>query len=284
MPRPAQQIWCRCCGRVRSKGPRTASVAYWASKLAEGVLLPPEASTSKLPHAVCEVCTRALREPYVCFTPTGELARLLRTPKSRHLWNHKRITTGGLLALDPLPSGALLPYSGVLMDESQEKYLAEHQGVRYSHGWARGGVKERGARTLVLGQLAVKDPKHCGHFVNAAQGLPKTLVNCDWAWIPVDASFRERYPALVAQTGVLSGERYPAVHVARNVKPGEELMLRSYGQPYWDRMAREAAAPAGEWVHAGLRFLAPGVKRVLEALDDPKERKKRQRVSALPHV
>ncbi len=143
------------------------------------------------------------------------------------------------------------------------------------------GVKERGQRTVLLGQLAARDPLHCAHLVNCIHGLPRTTAyraNCAWGWAKVDAAFGARYPALVQQTGVKLGERYPGVRVKRPIAPGEELLLESYGSSYWAQYRREQAAPRGAYVPQQLRTLTPAMKRALADVRNKQGRAKRRKM------
>jgi hypothetical protein len=196
-------------------------------------------TTCLLPNLICSNCKRSIAHPFEIVLRDGSIARVLHTT-SRILTalSHSRKKPRGLLSLDPIPKGSYLPYPGKLIDEIQYETFKKKYGVEFSHEWARGGPKNRGARTILLGQYGTGSPRACAHFVNCTKGTDMKS-NCAWGVMKMDKHFLETYPTFEAS--IAPNEYYPGICTRRDILPGEELLISSYGGNFWNRMAREEA-------------------------------------------
>ena len=141
--------------------------------------------------------------------------------------------------LDDLDAGTVFRYPGLLIDEYQLQAVERELHISLSMAYAKGGIKGRGKRTLILGQFTPRtEPFLCAHLVNCVYGT--TLKpNANWGDMRVDDIFFERYPKLAK--GLSRKEIYPGIRLSKAVKVGSEVLLHTYGPGYWARHRREQA-------------------------------------------
>ncbi len=183
------------------------------------------------------------------------VARAVRLP-SRHLRDERGRRIGGLILLDPVPADTILPYPGVLVDEYQVKAISDELKISLSHAYAKGGVKSRGKRTVILGQAC---PTLCAHFVNCVFGT-KLQSNARWDEMRVNDEFGEL-------ESLRMGEMYPGVRMTKDLEPGEELLLRTYGAGYWGRHLKEEKWNGKSTLKFD-RLLTPQIQRILAKHDE----------------
>ena len=215
-------FYCRCCGRERNG--RQESIAYWQPKLPDAFLFPKQMKKS---NAVCEYCCKKLRDPYLIHDrKSSEDLRVVHL-SSRSIFAPSE-SVQGLIALDFIPNNIAFPYCGFLVDEFTLAAVEMECGIFMDRSYAKGGPKGRGVSTILFGQLAASFPYSCAHFVNCVYKT-KIKSNAAWGTLLVDADFLERYPDLDARLG----EKFPAVRTTRDIDPGSEILLNSYGSSYW---------------------------------------------------
>lgn len=190
----------------------------------------------KRPNRVCGPCDEQLREPYEIVLKDGSIVRLVRVT-SRHLNSLVPGKPRGLFPLDLVPADAFMPYPGKLVKAVDYERFKRKFEAELTHEWSKGGPKESGTPSLLFGQYATAAPRNVAHFMNCAKGL-KGHANCRWGQARVTPLFRETYPDL-DKAGLVDGLVYPGIRVKKDVAPGEELLISSYGSQFWPRMKRE---------------------------------------------
>jgi hypothetical protein len=259
--------WCAVCAARVPDRVRHYSLDYWQQPEHRlPAALWQEAATTagtknSFVNVVCERCGLALRHPYLAFLGDGSQARLVHI-NSRTIRGHLHHRVRGLIALDEIPAKTALPYPGVLVSEDVVDRWVRDLGLIMARDYAKGGVKERGVKTIIFGQFTPANaPLLCAHLVNCRMGT-RTLANAAWGAMPVTDEFCARYPYIGEQAR--RGEKWPAVRLSRALLPGQELLLGTYGSGYWQRNRIE-----GQWLHtkrAGtlyrMRFLSAPMCRI----------------------
>jgi hypothetical protein len=247
-------FYCPCCRRERETK-RPGNVTNWMARLPEDFL---EANpATDLPLGLCDYCCKKIRKPHLIIInrETGATARVIHVT-STALTKALREVAEGLRALDLIPTGSHFPYPGLHITEYQYAAMLEVVSADITRSYGAGGVKGRGMKMILFGQFANKKPFNCAHFINTVKGLD-VKPNCTWSTIKVDAQFREAYPDLAED--LADGEQYPSIKTTRDILPGEELFLKSYGSGYWGRFYKEQRSYIDH-----RRFLTPAIKKVLE--------------------
>ncbi len=267
MPPQRRAFYCLVC-RQRRQG-RYDTLAAWKERVDDRLFAAGKGEAPGYLRAVCEPCARKLRAPYLVHAPPGAALRAVRRPSLLFTSNDRGKRVQGLIAVDPVPAGALLPYPGPLVDEHALAALRRQHGYELTHAYAKNGPKDLGVKALLMGHLApsVRTNPYCAaHRINArrsaAAGGANAHVkpNCRWAHVVTDEAFYERHPE-VDRGRIPLGTRYPAVRTARALRPGDEFVLNTYGDGYWARSQREAEEGA-----ASLPFLRPHERALLAAL------------------
>jgi hypothetical protein len=112
-------------------------------------------------------------------------------------------------------------------------------------------------------------PRNCAHLVNCVY-KSQLRPNAAWGYMTVDDKFCELFPDLEAKID----ERYPAIRIARDIKPGEEILLNSYGASYWIHRQKEKASKNS----IRSKVLPPQLLELLESYNDRHGRSKRRAV------
>jgi hypothetical protein len=254
-----------CCRILQSRN--YSSVARFEAFAAVFVLN----AASRRPNRICTSCSLQLTNPYEIVLKDDTIVRAIHVT-SRLLADvvPARQKPRGLLALDPIPCGAFLPYPGKLVDEINYANFKTEFGKELSHEWAKGGPKHLGARTLLLGQYARASRRSCAHFINCAKGLKKGG-NCQWGMAKIDERFVSTYPDLEIELS--PKENYPGIRVKTPLQPGDEFLITTYGSQFWSRMERES--------HGTLRVIRPvALNQAMAAVLEPKRGVKRAREEA----
>jgi hypothetical protein len=203
------------------------------------------------PQRICGPCEQQLVHPYeIVLNTNGDVARLIHTTSrllAAKCAKNSVEKPRALIALDPIPCRAYLPYPGKLATGAAYAHFKAHLGGKeLSHEYATEGPRlDDGATpTVLIGQYARRAARSCAHYVNCAKGLG-VPANCTWGYKKVDSRFRATYPDLdpLVMTPRALGAAYPGLRVAskRGIRPGEELLLDGYGPDFWKRMEHEAA-------------------------------------------
>jgi len=231
-----RHIYCVLCCRSR-QCVKYAAVERFAHYAAAFVPNPACLRVQRL----CPGCTRQLTEPYEIVVDDATVIPLVHVTSRVLTPEHTGISQkiAGLLALAPVPAGALLPYPGQRVADVDYARFKAVFDAELSHEWARGGLKDSGVPNLLLGQFAKAAPRHCAHFVNSVDHTDISW-NCTWEHVRIDETFLARYPALPISREAL-GQLYPCIRVATPIPAGGELLLRTYGPTFWSRMDRERA-------------------------------------------
>lgn len=231
-----KKFYCPVCLEIKTSRKYSALASYAEF---EAVLV--RNATCHQPNLVCGPCGVKLRHPYEIVLQDGTTRRVVHI--TSRLLNHATGThkkAGALVALDPVPKDAYLPYPGLIVPVvDYEKFKAEY-GTELSHEYAKGGPKDLGIPTVIFGQYAKASPRSCAHFINCAGGRITAAPNCAWGHKKVDERFVATYPDLDKRAHVL-GALYPGIRVTapNGIQPGEELCVSSYGSSFWRRMQRE---------------------------------------------
>ncbi len=260
MPR----IFCLICGKTPSAD-NCERPEHWSSLAADLFL----ARKARDRNAVCGPCSGQLRNPYSIYDrKTKVFLRALHTT-SRQIRVNRR-TIKGLLALDPIPEGVAFPYPGLLLDAITLDRIEKEGGFTFTRAYAKGGPKDRGLQTVLLGHLTRAGPLYCAHYVNCCYKT-KLRHNAIWGIMRVDRDFLGRYPGIPARIG----DRYPAIRTTKAIASGEEVLLKSYGASYWLHAKKEQRDDNVVEV----RSVPPPLKRKLEDLQHSASRSaKRQRL------
>ena len=259
-----QYIFCPCCIRKRNANKYDEFVEAWCLELPSGFLVNIDLSPSdRRERRICSYCAKLLRNPYLIYLNDGSFARAVHLP-SRRLLDVQGRRIWGLLVLDPIPARTILPYPGLLVDEYQLDAVQKELDIEFSHSYAKGGVKGRGKKTVLLGQFSARSPLLCAHFINCIYGT-RLQSNAAWGTIRVDPLFRKRYPDL--SSGVRDGEEYPGVRVTRDLLAGTEILLKTYGAGYWQRYHCEQAWKRKQKLYPG-RLLTPQLKEIISRNDE----------------
>lgn len=253
------RIYCVMCGRVRSPRNRE-TVEFWSQDPNIAALFYPRKERKR--NAICQKCACALRKPYLVHNPNSNtFLRLLHTT-SRNIYVKGR-AINGLIAIDPIPVGIAWPYPGVLIDAVTLERIEEEEGIKITRAYAKGGPIGRGVPSVIFGHLTPAGPLYCAHFANCCKDTGLTS-NTKWSTMRVDDEFLERFPQLNAKVG----EHYPALRTTKQVMPGDEILVNSYGSGYWSNQKKEQ----NERVYR-LPFLYPSLKRKLEEADGTRSHK-----------
>lgn len=251
------RIYCLICCKTPS-AERCESPEHWSS-LADPLFL---ARKERDRNAICRLCSEQLRNPYIIYDHQSKVhLRVLHTSSRQIRVNRRAIK--GLLALDPVPEGVAFPYPGLLVDVITLERIEKEGGFMFTRAYAKGGPKERGVQTVLLGQLTRPGPLSCAHLVNCCYKT-KLKSNAKWGVMCVDREFLARYPDIPAQIG----DRYPAIRTTRSIASGEEILLKSYGASYWLHAKKEKHTAA----IFEIRILSPRLKRKLDDLQQSSSR------------
>jgi hypothetical protein len=244
MGRETLTFYCVLCLRVLTAR-RHVGLARFAHVARSVFVLRPDLHR---PQRICAACEEQLLAPYEIVLRDGSVCRVLHTTSrllAAKCAPNAHAKPRALIALDPVPFDAYLPYPGKLVSGADYERFKQHCGNKeLSHEYATEGPRLDGGETatVLFGQYAQGSRRSCAHFINCAKGLGSS--NCRWGNRKIDARFRETYPDLdPALARVHEGAAYPGVRVKKKkgIQPGEELLLDGYGPDFWQRIEQEAS-------------------------------------------
>jgi len=106
-------IYCIVCQENKKATGKEETEDFWAAKLPllRSLLAPVPDHHRKRKQRVCRQCATMLRSPYLIYRKDGSMARTLHLP-SRHIRDERGRPVKGLVALDALAAGEVIPYAG----------------------------------------------------------------------------------------------------------------------------------------------------------------------------
>lgn len=160
---------------------------------------------------------------------------------------------------------------GWSVDSVTLKKIEEEFDIQISREYAKGGPKGRGVSTVIFGQFIRSAGYATAHLINDChkpdENQPKPKPNAGWGTIKVDQDFLDRYTTCDARIG----ENYPAVRISKDIQPGEEIFLTSYGAGYWIHQKNGNVKKVYK-----SRSLVPAIKRRGEDIESSDRRGKKR--------
>lgn len=234
--------FCAGCDTViRTKSDKGETWDFWDA-LYPGVFT--KQAPSGYDTKICTTCANGLRNPYLIYIgPNVDPVPMYRRP-SKYFRDSKKMRITGLHVLRDIPAQtSYMVYPGPLFDEYELRNFNAEMGYEMTKLYGKGGPKQRGMDTVIMAQLTpAGNPFNAGHFANTMKSKDGSAkrgarYNCIFGYVKVTGEVMARHPEFANQMRL--GENYPVVRVMKNIKAGQELILKSYGAAFWGRFNKE---------------------------------------------
>jgi len=223
-------------------------------------------------------CGRELRLERYCFGADGERYRL-HVLASWLLAEHTPSTSypRGLFAGQRIPAHTLIVYGGRGLSQHTLEALRRRYNLELSYAYLKGGDKDDHDRIMVFGQFVPfyndEALNIVGQRANEAVGLG-CRGNANFAMMPIDENFKQRYPWLMSKGGAAGQRSWPAIRTTRDIEAGEEILLITYGSGGRARMAIEQDPDLWNKTFPEVtlwkcRFIQPHAESAIETYSNP---------------